>query len=378
MVFYIINEILLLGWAALLCWRKPSDKKNQIFVVLSFTQLLLVAILRLHIGNDYDMYANGFYQMSLQDFWTMKYEDWEIGFIFLTKVMTHIIPNYIIYMGVLSVLCILPIGIYIYKYSKMPWVSVLLYFNMFIFFMEMNFVRQAIALVFVVWAWHFFKENRFIPFAVLILIGSLFHQTVLIFFIIYFWVKMKPGVKALLAYGYLLLCFYIASGGLFNLITQFFHEEYNQSFFITTGVSFMYCLLPVVIALLGFFLYKTQTIEPTRENRYLVNLGLLNAFIMITMSRHAIIERLSYYTLIFVILLVPVMVSSLKKNGIRITAGEKILDWTSEKQKTVLSVSVCGGILAISAVVFIYGLMHHAHGMIPYESIVPFLNFEVV
>lgn len=375
MTLYIINNILILVWAALFCFHKPSKKKNLIFIVLSFAQLLFLAVMRTHIGNDYDMYAGGFYQMELQGFSRMSYKDWEIGFVFITKVLTAIMPNHLFYMGFWSIVCILPVGIYIYKYSKIPWLSVMMYINMFIFFMEMNFVRQAIAIVFVMWAWHFMKENRFIPFAVLIVIASLFHQTVLIMLIVYFWIKMKPGMKALLAYGYLLLCFYIASSGLFNLITRFFHEEYNNSIFITTGVSAMYSILPVVVALVGFVLYQVGTIRPTRENKYLVNLGLLNALIMITMSRHAILERLSYFTLIFVILLIPVIVSSLKENGIEVSWGEnKSLILTSDKQKTILAIAVGGFIFILSWIVFIYGMMNSAHGVIPYHSMWSVLN----
>ncbi len=377
MTIYIINNILIMLWAAMFCLYKPSKKKNLIFIVLSFAQLIFLAVMRTRIGNDYDMYAGGFYQMEMQGFSQMNYKDWEIGFVFLTKILTAVMPNHLFYMGFLSILCVLPVGVYIYKYSKMPWLSVLMYVNMFIFFMQMNFVRQAIAIIFVMWAWHFMKENKFIPFAILIVIASLFHQTVLMLLIVYFWVKMKPGFKALLAYGYLILCFYIASGGLFNLITQFFHEEYNNSVFITTGVSVMYTILPVAVAILGFVLYQVRTIPQTLENKYMVNLGLLNAFIMITMSRHAILERLSYFTLIFVILLIPVIVASLKENGIEVRWGEnKGIILTSHKQKMLLAIAVGGFIVVLSWLVFIYGMMHSAHGVIPYHSMWSVLNIS--
>lgn len=374
MLVYIINSVLILIWAALFCWYKPSKKKNLIFIILAFSQILFLTVVRARIGNDYDMYAGGFYQMGRTGFEEMSYKDWEIGFVFLTKLMTFLVPNHIVYFGVLAVICVVPAAIYIYCNSKMPWLSTIMYINMFLFFMEMNFVRQAIALSFVMWAWHFLKNNKFIPFAIVIVLASLFHQTVLIMLPVYLWIKMKPGIKQLLAYGYLLLCFYIASEGIFDLITKFFHEEYNNSVFIKTGVSAVYCIFPVIVAIVGFVLYKTGTIKPTKENRYLVNLGLLNAFIMITMSRHAILERLSYYTLLFVILLAALIVSSLKENGIDVKWGEKSLVLVSNRQKTVLAVSVCAVFLLISSAVFVYGMMHSAHGVIPYNSLIPQLN----
>lgn len=381
MEIYLINNVLILVWAAIFCSNKPGKVRKLIFIILAFAQLLTLAILRTHIGNDYDMYSGGFYQMKMKGFEQMSYKDWEIGFVFLTKLLALVVPNHLIYMGILTAVCIVPVAVYIYLNSKIPWLSTLMFVNMFIFFMEMNFVRQAIALVFVMWAWHFMKKAKFIPFAVLILIASLFHQTVLIMLVVYFWVKMTPGLKALIAYGYVLVCFYISSEGIFNILTKFFHEEYSNSEFVTTGVSFVYAIFPVFVALAAFILYQTGTISPTKENKYLVNFGLLNALIMITMSRHAILERFSYYTLIFVILLVPVIVSSLRENGIktrRLTSGGKSrgVDWTSTGNKRVLSWSMGIAMIAISSGIFIYGMLHNAHGAAPYNSLWSALNLS--
>lgn len=369
MLFYTINNVLILLWAAIFCFHKPTKKKNLVFIIISFTQLFIISALRYKIGFDYNMYASSFYFMRIDGFEIMSYKDWEIGFVLMTKILGTILPSYAYYIAFISIITIIPAAIFIYKNSEIPWISTVMYINTFLFFMSMNFLRQAIALSFVMLAWHFMKRNKFIPFLIIIIIASFFHQTVLILIPIYFIVKIKVSFKELLIYSYLLLWFYISSTGFINIITQFFHEEYSGSIFITEGLSLVYTILPIFITAVSFFLAKSSSINLTKENRYLINFSLITSIFSITMLRHSIIERLSYYSLIFVILLVPVIYKSVRQNGFKFTIGEsKTIQITTEKQKKAASAIVLLAILAVSYVYFYYGISENAHGVIPYDT----------
>lgn len=369
MLFYTINNVLILLWAAIFCFHKPSKKKNLIFIIISFTQLLIVSILRYQIGYDYNMYAVGFRFMQEDGFAIMSYKDWETGFVFISKLLGLIFPNFLYYIGFFAVVTLVSAAVFIYKNSEVPWISTVLYVNVFLFFMTMNFIRQAVALSLVMLAWHFIKRNKFWPFLIIILIASLFHQTVLIMIPLYFMVKMKVGLKELIVYAYLLLWFYISSTGFINIITSFFHEEYSGSVFITKGISLVYAILPVVITIIAFFLSKASSLNLTTENKYLINFTLITSLFSITSSRHSIIERLSFYTLIFMVLLVPVMYKSIRQNGFsfEITASKTIAVKT-EKQKKIASVVVLLVILTVSYLSFYYGLSENAHGVVPYTT----------
>ena len=374
LLFYSISNALILVWAALLCFRKPSKPKNLIFIMLAFSQLFLLSAFRYDIGFDYQMYAVGFRNMTEAGFETLTYKDWETGFIVFTKLL-GLIPgmDYQWYMIVLSVIAILPAAIFIYKNSEMPWLSTVLYVNMFMFFMTMNFLRQMIAVSLVMLAWHFMKRNKFIIFALIILLAFFFHQTVIVMIPVYFLIKIKPGIRELLIYGFILLWFYTASTNLFDLITTFFHEEYKDSVFIQQGVSFVYMILPVFITVIAFILIKTQTINLTNENKYLTNLTFIGTLMMVTMSKHSIIERLSYYFIIFMILLVPVIYQSLKTKGINYTtSNERTIDLTSLKSRRVLSIGFLLLVLGLSYFHFYFGLNDNAHGAATY---VTWLNF---
>ena len=377
LALYTINNLLLLVWSAIFCFRKPSKVKNIIFTVIAFSQLFAISLFRYQIGYDYNMYAVGCQFMNEDGFSNLTYNDWEIGFVLMTKLLGLILPDYMWYMGLMTVLTIIPAAIFICRHSEMPWVSTILYVNLFLFIMSMNFVRQALALSLVMLAWEFLKRNQFIPFLIIILIASLFHQTVLIMIPVYLLVKMTPTFKELIIYAYMLLWFYISSTGFIDLITKFYHEEYTGSVFLTEGVSFIYAILPVLLIVCAFILVKAGTINVTNENKYIINLSLIASILMVTMSRHSIIERLSYYFITFVILLVPVIYRSIRTKGVTLKlSNTKTISITTERQKIAAAVLFLLAVLVLSYAHFYYGLNEGAHGVVPYDTWLRFEGWE--
>ncbi len=380
MLFYTLNNLLLILWAWIFCIRKPPSKAKKIFfVIVAFTQLLLVMALRNQIGFDYNMYAIGFNQMRDEGFTSLTYKDWEIGFVVMTKLLGLFLPNYIWYIAFLSIIAVIPAAVFIGRHSEMPWLSTILYINVFLYFMEMNFLRQMIAVSLVMLSWEFIKRNKFIGFAVSIALASVFHQTVLFLLPVYLLIKMQPKMKELIVYGYFILWFYMSSEGFINIITTFYHEEYTDTEFLTDGLSFVYAIFPLVITVISFLLVKVGTVNITSENKYLINLSLICTIFMVAMSKHAIFERFSYYFLIFLILLVPVIYKSLLAKGINTTlANGKTISLTSEKQRKMLAMGFLAGVLALSYFHFYYGLFENAHGVLPYDIWLRFDGVKII
>ena len=379
MLFYTLNNLLLILWAWLFCIRKPSKTKKIFFIVVAFTQLLLVMALRNQIGFDYNMYAIGFNQMRDEGFTSLTYKDWEIGFVVMTKLLSLFLPNYIWYLVFLSVIAIIPAAVFIGRHSEMPWLSTILYINVFIYFMEMNFLRQMIAVSLVMLSWEFIKRNKFIGFAVVIVLASVFHQTVIFLLPVYLLIKMQPKMKELIVYGYFILWFYMSSEGFIDIITNFYHEEYTDTEFLTDGLSFIYAIFPLAVTVTAFILVKFGTINITGENKYLINLSLICTIFMVAMSKHAIFERFSYYFMIFLILLVPVIYKSLLAKGINTTlANGKTIVLTSEKQRKMLAMGFLIGVLVLSYFHFYYGLFENAHGVLPYDIWLRFDGVKII
>ena len=348
-------------------------------MIVAFTQLFLVMALRTQIGYDYNMYTIGFQHMNAEGFTSLTYRDWEIGFVVLTKLLGMILPSYIWYIVFLSAIAIVPAAIFIGKNSEMPALSTILYVNLFIYFMEMNFLRQMIAVSLMMLAWSFIKRNKFVWYLITILFASIFHQTILFVLPAYFLIKMQPKMKELIVYGYFILWFYMSSEGFIDIITNFYHEEYSNTEFLTEGLSFVYAIFPLVITVTAFILVKFGTININNENKYLINLSLICTIFMVAMSKHSILERLSYYFVIFIVLLVPVIYRSLEAKGINTTlANGKSIVLTSEKQRKMLARGFLIGVLVLSYFHFYYGLFENAHGVLPYDIWIRFNGVQII
>lgn len=371
MLIYHLNNLLILVWAAIFCFHKPSKAKNLIFLFLSFGQLYLLTTLRLSIGYDYNMYAVAFMDLKTQDFWNFTYYDWEYGFILITKLLGMILPTFISYYAVIALITLVPVVIFIYKNTTKVWLGTFMYINFFLFFMQMNFIRQAIALSITLFAWQFIKKKKFFKFLVVILVASCFHTTALIMVPFYFLAKMRPTGKQVVFYGYALTIFYFSSTGILNLVTKVFHQEYNNTTFITEGISIIYAIVPIII-LIFTMIQSEKILQVNANNRYVISMVFAGTFFMVIMARHSILERFSYYFFIYIALLVPELISSVEKYGFgrppKKSIHPSLVAPVEEKKCKRQAVLLTIVTLILSYSIFTYGMYENAHGVIPYTS----------
>lgn len=371
MLIYHLNNLLILVWAAIFCFHKPSKNKNMIFLFLSFGQLYLLTIFRFLIGCDYVMYAKAFMDLQTQDFWNFTYYDWEYGFVFITKILGMILPSYTSYFAVIAIFTLIPVAIFIYRNTEKVWIGTFMYINFFLFFMQMNFIRQAFAVSITLFAWQFIRKKKFFWFILVILFASLLHSTVLVMIPFYFLAKMRPTGKQVIFYGYALTIFYFSSTGILNLITKIFHQEYNNTQFITEGISLIYAVVPIII-LLFTMLNAEKILKLNPDNRYVISMVFAGTFFMVIMARHSILERFSYYFFIYIALLVPELISSVEKygfgrvkNNVMLPNETPIEDVKRFKGQSIILTIV---ILVLSYAMFTYGMFENAHGVVPYTS----------
>ena len=128
------------------------------------------------------------------------------------------------------------------------------------------------------------------------------------------------------------------------------------------------CLVAVTSVIIYFLWSKTGSPVWNLLWFAMSIIGFICTIFMVAMSKHAIFERFSYYFLIFLILLVPVIYKSLLAKGINTTlANGKTIVLTSEKQRKMLAMGFLAGVLALSYFHFYYGLFENAHGVLPYD-----------
>ena len=349
------------------------------FLAICFTQLLLLVCFRYRIGFDYDMYAQGFVLMDMEGFSSLSYLDWEIGFIVLTKLIGLFTNNIQVYIGLIAVFCLFSWAFFIYRYSPNVWLSTFLFVNMYLLYLNMNFSAPGGCDCYYPFAWPFIKNRKFWPFLGIVVLAALFHTTALILIPVYAVLRIRPGSGLWLLYAYGLLFFTSLQRGIINLLTLVFHQEYANSVFLE-GMSSLYALIPLLLLVL-VYLFRKPMQEANEYNRYLIGFLFFAAFCMMMMTRHAILERISYYAYAYFVLALPELTSALRtafppgekkpplRRGGMLKRGRRYGNYTQSAGPGYRYWVVMGIIIVLTSGYHIIGLLENVHGVVPYASL---------
>lgn len=382
MLVYLVNIFLIIVWALIFRIGKKTKLKQVLFVAICFLQCTLISAVRFRVGYDYSQYAIGFFSMVVDGFSNMSYEDWEIGYILLNKIVGIFTAWPGAIMVVTSVISMTGPAYLIARYSKNPFLSVFLYVNFYLFYLDMNFIRQAIAMSIICFAYGFLKDKKFWRFLLLVIIASTFHFTALYMIPVYFVCLLRINSRTMLLYLFGLFYYYLLSDGLLNFVLSRFHREYLGSQFIQWGMNPLYVVIPVIVTL-AMVIAAYYIKDKTRTLEVLIHLTLMMGFWQVISTKHSLFERFSYYTMIFTVLAIPEAVSafrsqlktSLKTKYILAAQGSDGKTRSAvraAKRKT--SVAVISVVAAIMVFVFAHNMLglivppRGAHGVLPYQT----------
>lgn len=387
MLVYLINIALIVIWAFIFCTGKRTKLKKFIFVGICFIQMFLISAYRYRVGKDYSAYAAGFFKMAVSGFSDMSYEDWEIGFILLNKVIGVFTAKPSVFIMITSFLVLIGPAYLIARYSVNPFISIFLYVNLYLFYLDMNFIRQAIAMSIICFAYGFLVEKKFWRFLLIILLAATFHLTVLYMIPVFIVCLIPVSSRSHLLYLFGLLFYYILSDGMLKILLSKFHTEYSNTEFIEKGIYFYYCFFPLMICL-GMVALSYFVKEKSRTLNVLIHLTLMMGFWQIVMTKHSLFERFSYYTMLFVVLAVPEALKAFRKQltenyTAKLSTGTAAKDsekTDGSKSKSVASKarkqasSVVGiTVAAILLFAFVYNMIglivpkNGVHGVLPYQ-----------
>lgn len=382
MLVYLVNIFLIIVWALVFCTGKKTNLKKFLFVGICFIQCFLISAYRYGIGFDYSMYAAGFFRMTVEGFSSMSYEDWEIGFILLNKFMGLFTAQPSAFIAVTSLLILIGPAYLIARYSINPFLSVFLYVNLYLFYLDMNYVRQALAMSILCFAYQFIKEKKFWRFILVVAIASCFHLTALYMIPVYIVCLLSINSRSLLLYLFGLFFYYILSDGLLNIVLSKVHTEYSGSVFIENGVYFFYALFPLLLAL-SMVVLSYYVKDKSRALSVLIHMTLMMGFWQIVMTKHSLFERFSYYTMMFVVLAVPEALSAFRKQLETNIKGKYVqrVNGDEKKQKLVAKRAAGRAVMTVSIITaavmifaFVYNMVglivpaNGVHGVLPYQT----------
>lgn len=383
MFVYLLN-IALICLYGLYFLRGEQTKLNRLlFVFLCFFQCLMILTIRYNIGTDFNMYRVGFYSMAESGFSDLTYEDWEIGYILLNKIVGALVKHDGVFFFITSALSLSGTFYMIWRYSKNPFMSVFLFVNTYLFYLDMNYVRQGIAMSIMCFAYGALQDRKLWKFLLLCAVAATFHLPVLYLIPVYFITYIKLNLKTMPIYAGGLIVYFAFSDMVLKVIFSHFHQEYAESRFIKYGIAYYYAIYPLLLCVAMVALVFYLKFDLPKHLNVLIHLTLMMGFWQIVMTKHTLFERFSYYTMPFLLIAVPEAISvfgdkfserSEKKLAEKFgddAEGLEVAVLKAEKKRKIIIISIDAAVLVLALGYNLLGLIvpeNGAHGVLPFYN----------
>ncbi len=350
MAIYFIQIALIAAFGAF-TKTNGSPKNARRFLIFSFGVLILVAALRSrNIGTDlYVHYARRFEDVARFGWGEIhrfaRVSTYEIGYCYLTKLLSMICPDVQFYIAVTSVFTLGTLGWFIYKNSPDVKMSTYVFILTCTYYNYMNIVRQAIAISLILIGFEFLKKpsnivRNCLIFAAFVLLASTIHSSAVLclILIIFRFLKFRKLELMLCLAGVIVV--FVLYEQFFKLIVRLFGGTYsgyltkeNESVGHINAQS-IYMLMTVALAfIIGCYtlIILRRKVQPRLDSSgdsyllmpqesFLMYMGLLASLCRLLVFRMNIINRYSYFMIPFVLILYPTAVY-----GFQIPSNRKVV-----------------------------------------------------
>lgn len=300
----------------------PSLKYKKIFCCLaSLNWILLSGLRNVTIGADTIKYEYIFQQAKLIS-WNTLWNDFinifikgsygkDPGYIVFQKLVQLFTSNYRIYLIMIAVIFIVPLGIWIYKNSIDPLMSFIIYSCLFYSFFSITGTRQTVATSIAVFiGYKFIKERRFWIFFILLLLAMPIHFSAICYLPFYFIANKKITNKYLTFAGCGMIIILIFKESIFYFASKVAgYEQYlpDEGAGTWTFTTFL------IIILIAALIKKDKILLGNPQAIHYINALLVAVMLApFTFVNSATMRVIQYFSL-FIMLLVPEILNTFSK-----------------------------------------------------------------
>lgn len=328
MYVYVINMVLIYFENLITKVKNGGKSYKKLFCFLVSMQFVLISGLRaITIGADTPVYEELFvyyhsitWKEMLDYFIAMftqsgTYESRDMAYYLFTKIFSTIVPSYRAFLFFVIIVFMAGFTKFIYKYSADCCLSYLIFASFMFAFFGLTGIRQTFAVILCVFiGFELIKERRFLPFLITVLVACMVHKTSIIFLPFYFVYNIR------ITKLYKVMVF-IVFGTVFLL-------KNKLALFLTNGTYSVYAGRPgqgpynlllfiTMIVFMSLLLYEKLSQRNKMVNVY-INAVVIGMFILELSLSIPILVRLSYYFIIFIVLLIPEIFQIIDIRGRRI------------------------------------------------------------
>lgn len=319
-------------------------KRRRDFLIFSFGLMILVASLRApSVGIDLaGHYAKRFEQIAFYSWKDIPkfsaFSTYEIGYCYYCKILSMINSNVQFYIFVTSLIVYGTMGYLIYKKSSDVILSTMLVIFSCQYYMYMNIIRQALAVSVVLIGYTFLDKSKrsisdYIKFTLFVLVASTFHDSAILCLVMIVFDKMQFKRRDILLSGVITMICYVVYSKLFVFVAKLISNDNGSyvSYMEKTGENVGNINLQSIISLIltsgAFFIgayvliWKNrrhiknmdskEVYVLTRNESFLLYMGLLATICRLLIFKMNIINRFSYYFVPFIVLLYPYAINQI-------------------------------------------------------------------
>lgn len=321
--------LIMIIWAFLYVITKPNKNSKQANIAFSiisgFFLFLLMGLRHYSVGNDTGRYLQRFNGILPEiNLGLFEYEEW--GFYLFNVILSKLKLSNQGYLMITSLVVVVSFMFFYYRYSKNIPLSLFLHLTIGLFTMSMSGIRQTLAIVVSMLAFHFMKKNKFIYFFLAVIIAQSIHNTAIIFLPVYFIRNLKISQKRgvlLLGLTSLILLFRQWLVPIISLLSPDHYLDRYELLSDSFRVNPMIIVIAAAIPAASILLWKE--VEKLDHQEYILFsnlffLSCLNLFYNILSLNSNMLGRLSFYFIPYITILIPNIISIIGNKKFRMIA----------------------------------------------------------
>lgn len=305
MYIYFLVFIVIFASSLFLLPKRLNDEiplRRDYCIGISLIFILLAGLRGMSVGPDTSMYKAIWDSFDDDTLYHYQVEfNLEVGFLYFMK-YSKMLLGYQGFLILEACLLIIPVGFIIYKYSSNVILSFLLFYASLSFHtMSFSAQRQAIALGFMLIAYHFCMQRNLMCYLACCLVGFLFHRSCLIFLPCYWLYDIPLNRKVLFFWGIILAATFSIGHIILTYIVQYWRMQYSD-WEEGAGGERLFALY-AVFSIVG--LYNIKSLKDNRTQSMPLVLFSLSPLLWPILNINPALYRLQTYFDFFLVLYIP-------------------------------------------------------------------------
>ena len=324
MAVYLWNLFSIPFYSICLNYTFFQEKKRKIILCwLVGIQLFLTAALRsFSVGGDLENYIPAFKNIGSLPWVEIFTYPWEYGYILLNKIIYSCSTDERWLLISVSFFVVTGYMCYIYRYSKICWLSLFLFVALGYYCTSLSMLRQSLAIVCVLNSIRYVIDGNWKKNICWIILGMSFHITSVIFFLLYFLAHFRVTWMYFISFlaGSFLFFMFAGNFVLFYLVENYF-SIYEGN--MVEGEGYGMLILLLLITTTGVWIKTRLNINDTKMNVF-THMMVLACGLQLCSLQFSLFARVVLYFQLAIIIYIPMLLSYLKGREIKVV-GELLV-----------------------------------------------------